>query len=202
MSALKSESQRPQSPIRFDLGYLVVLAICLLAIWPFIGRASLPQETDAELHIFRLAELSYLVRGGVFYPRWAPNFYHGYGYPIFNYYAPLTYYVGLLFEWLPGLDAVAGVKAVFVLGLLGAGFGMYGFVRDNWGRPAGYVAAAVYIYAPYVQYVDPIARGALAEAFSLGVFPLALWALDRLRRRHPRTLGDGRFAHRRCYSEP
>ena len=182
MSALKSESQRPQSPIRFDLGYLVVLAICLLAIWPFIGRASLPQETDAELHIFRLAELSYLVRGGVFYPRWAPNFYHGYGYPIFNYYAPLTYYVGLLFEWLPGLDAVAGVKAVFVLGLLGAGFGMYGFVRDNWGRPAGYVAAAVYIYAPYVQYVDPIARGALAEAFSLGVFPLALWALDRLRR--------------------
>ncbi len=176
----QSAIRNPQSEIT---GYLIVLAICLLAIWPFIGRASLPQETDAELHIFRLAELSYLVRGGEFYPRWAPNFYHGYGYPIFNYYAPLTYYVGLLFEALPGLDAVAGVKAVFVLGLLGAGFGMYGFVRDNWGRPAGYVAAAVYVYAPYVQYIDPIARGALAEAFSLGVFPLALWALDRLRRK-------------------
>lgn len=167
---------------RIDPGYLVVLAICLLALWPFIGRASLPQETDAELHIFRLAELSFLVRGGEFYPRWAPNFYHGYGYPIFNYYAPLSYYVGLIFELLPGLDAVAGVKAVFVLGLLGAGFGMYGFVRDNWGRPSGYLAAAVYLYAPYVQYVDPIARGALAEAFSLGIFPLALWGLDRLRR--------------------
>jgi len=176
----KSAIRNPKSEI---FGYLVVLAICLLALWPFIGRASLPQETDAELHIFRLAELSYLVRGGEFYPRWAPNFYHGYGYPIFNYYAPLTYYVGLLFEGLPGLDAVAGVKAVFVLGLLGAGFGMYGFVRDNWGRPAGYVATAVYVYAPYVQYIDPIARGALAEAFSLGVFPLALWALDRLRRK-------------------
>ncbi|WP_420631960.1 6-pyruvoyl-tetrahydropterin synthase-related protein [Candidatus Leptofilum sp.] len=167
---------------RIDPGYWVVLVICLLALWPFIGRASLPQETDAELHIFRLLELSTLVRGGEFYPRWAPNFYHGYGYPIFNYYAPLTYYVGLIFELMPGLDAVAGVKAVFVLGLLGAGFGMYGFVRDNWGRPSGYLAAAVYVYAPYVQYVDPIARGALAEAFSLGVFPLALWALDRLRR--------------------
>ncbi|MAT96484.1 MAG: hypothetical protein CL608_05015 [Anaerolineaceae bacterium] len=167
---------------RIDPGYWVVLAICLLAVWPFIGRASLPQQTDAELHIFRLAELSFLVRGGEFYPRWAPNFYHGYGYPIFNYYAPLSYYVGLVFELLPGLDAVAGVKAVFVLGLLGAGFGMYGFVRDNWGRPSGYLAAAVYVYAPYVQYVDPVARGALAEAFSLGVFPLALWALDRLRR--------------------
>ncbi len=170
-------------PVRVDPGYLIVLAICLLALWPFIGRASLPQETDAELHIFRLLELSTLVRGGEFYPRWAPDFYHGYGYPIFNYYAPLTYYVGLLFELLPWMDTVAGVKAVFVLGLLGAGFGMYGFVRDNWGRPAGYVATAVYLYAPYVQYIDPIARGALAESFSLGVFPLALWALDRLRRR-------------------
>lgn len=167
---------------KYDPGYLVVLVICLLALWPFIGRASLPQETDAELHIFRLAELSFLVRGGEFYPRWAPNFYHGYGYPIFNYYAPLTYYIGLIFELMPVLDAVDGVKAVFVLGLLGAGFGMYGFVRDNWGRPSGYLAAALYVYAPYVQYVDPIARGALAESFSLGVFPLALWALDRLRR--------------------
>ena len=118
-----------------DPGYLIVLVICLLAIWPFIDHASLPQETDAELHIFRLAELSFLVRGGELYPRWAPNFYHGYGYPIFNYYAPLTYYVGLLFELLPGVGAVGGVKAVFVLGLLGAGFGMYGFVRNNWGRP-------------------------------------------------------------------
>jgi len=182
MSSPKSVSAKANAPFRFDPGFFVVLAICLLALWPFIGRASLPQETDAELHIFRLAELSYLVRGGILYPRWAPNFYHGYGYPIFNYYAPLTYYVGLLFEGLPWLDAVAGVKAVFVLGLLGAGLGMYGFVRDNWGRLAGYVAAAVYVSAPYVQYVDPIARGALAEAFSLGVFPLALWALDRLRR--------------------
>jgi hypothetical protein len=180
----RKKTQRSPRSLRlnFDPGYLVVLLICLLALWPFIGRVSLPQETDAELHIFRLLELSNLVRGGEFYPRWAPNFYHGYGYPIFNYYAPLTYYVGLAFELLPGLDAVAGVKAVFVLGLLGAAFGMYGFVRDNWGRPSGYLAAAVYVYAPYVQYVDPIARGALAEAFSLGVFPLALWGLDRLRR--------------------
>jgi len=168
---------------RVDPGFLVVLAISLVAIWPFIGRASLPQETDAELHIFRLQELSYLVRGGEFYPRWAPNFYHGYGYPIFNYYAPLTYYLGLVVELMPGLGPVAGVKAVFVLGLLAAALGMYGFVRDNWGRSAGYVAAAAYVYAPYVQFIDPHARGVLAESFSLGAFPLALWALDRLRRR-------------------
>jgi hypothetical protein len=167
---------------RLDSGYLLVLLIALIAIWPFISRASLPQETDAELHIFRLMELGYLVAGGEWYPRWAPDFYHGYGYPIFNYYAPLAYYAGLPVERMPWFDAVDGVKFVFVLGLLLAAIGVYGFVRDNWGRPAGYVATAVYLYAPYVQFIDPHARGVLAESFSLGLMPLALWALDRWRR--------------------
>lgn len=167
---------------RFDPGFLLVLLIALIAIWPFISRASLPQETDAELHIFRLMELGYLVAGGEWYPRWAPNFYHGHGYPIFNYYAPLAYYAGLPIERLPWFDAVDGVKFVFVLSLLLAAVGVYGFVRDNWGRPAGYVATAVYLYAPYVQFIDPHARGVLAETFALGLMPMALWALDRWRR--------------------
>ena len=167
----------------FDPGYLVVLLICWLAVWPLISRASLPEGTDAELHIFRLHELSYLIRGGEFYPRWAPNFYHGYGYPIFNYYAPLTYYLALPLELLPSVDAVAATKVVLVAGMLAAGLGMYGYGRDSWGRRAGFVAAALYVYSPYLQYIDPHIRGALPEAFSFGVFPLALWALDRLRRR-------------------
>ncbi len=167
---------------RIDPGFVLVLAISFIAIWPFISRASLPEGTDAELHIFRLAELSYLLRGGEIFPRWAPNFYHGFGYPIFNYYAPLTYYLGVLPELTPWADAVAAVKVVFILGMLLAGFGMYGFVRDNWGRRAGFVAAAVFLYAPYIQYIDPVVRGVLPESFSFGVFAVGMWALDRLRR--------------------
>ncbi|MCB9433700.1 MAG: hypothetical protein H6668_17155 [Ardenticatenaceae bacterium] len=165
-----------------DPGFGLVVAIAFIALWPFLHITSLPQGTDAELHIFRLVELSQLVRGGELYPRWAPDFYHGYGYPIFNYYAPLTYYVGLLVELLPRLDAVDGVKFVLVLGLLLAAIGMYGFVRDNWGRRAGLVATAVYLYAPYLQYVDPHVRGVAPETFSFGIFAIALWSLDRLGR--------------------
>lgn len=161
-------------------GYLIILSICLVAIWPFLTHAGLPRATDAELHIFRLAELGRLVRGGVLYPRWAPNFYFGYGYPIFNYYAPLAYYAGLPLELLPAVDAVQAVKAVFVFSLLAGALGMFGFVRTLWGRSAAFVAAAAYVYAPYIQYVDPHARGDLAEALSFGLFPLALWFLSRL----------------------
>lgn len=167
----------------FDPGFLVVLLICLLAVWPLVSRASLPEGTDAELHIFRLHELSYLIRGGEFYPRWAPNFYHGYGYPIFNYYAPLAYYLALPLELLPTVDAVLASKMVLVGGMLLAGLGIYGFTRDNWGRGAGYVAAALYVYSPYLQYIDPHIRGVIPETLSFGIFPLALWAMDRLRQR-------------------
>lgn len=171
---------------RVDPGLFVVLAICLLALWPFLSRPGLPLETDAELHIFRLAELSRLVRAGELFPRWAPNFYYGYGYPIFNYYAPLTYYLGLGIDLMPVLGPVHAVKALFILGLVGAGIGIYGYVRDLWGRAAGLVSAAAYVYAPYVLFVDPHARGDLAESFSFALFPLALWAMDRLRTR-PRS---------------
>ena len=102
---------RPKrEPFRVDPGLFVALIICTLAIWPFVSRSSLPQATDAELHIFRVAELGRLVRDGESYPRWAPNFYYGYGYPIFNYYAPLSYYVALMADLLPVWDAVDGAK--------------------------------------------------------------------------------------------
>lgn len=166
-----------------DRGYWIVLAICFLAIWPFLKNGSLPHDTDAELHIFRLAELHRMWEGGAYYPRWAANFYYGFGYPIFNYYAPLTYYIGLVFMLLPGVGAVAAIKLVFIVGIVGAGISMYSFVRDGWGKSAGFVAAASYIYAPYILYVDPHARGVVPETFSFATFPLALVLLNRLRQR-------------------
>jgi hypothetical protein len=160
---------------------ILALGLSLLAAWPFVLRASLPRETDAELHVFRAAELGYALRAGALYPRWAPDFYYGYGYPIFNYYAPLTYYLANLLSLLIPGAIVFGVRAVFVLGFLCAGLGTYGAGHRLWGARGGLIAAACYLFAPYVHYVDPHARGDLAEFFALGLGPLALWALMALR---------------------
>lgn len=166
-----------------ELGYLFLVLLLVAAVaWPFLSRAGLPRQTDAELHVFRLAELARLVSGGEVYPRWAPHFYFGYGYPIFNYYAPLAYYLGLPLALAPNLGPVAGAKFVFVLTYLAGALGMYGFVRSGWGRNAGVIAVASYLFAPYLQYIDPHARGDLAEFLSFGLFPVALWTVDNLRR--------------------
>lgn len=165
---------------RLDRGLLVALALALVASGPFLTRPGLPRQTDAELHVFRAAELGHALRGGAFYPRWAPDFYYGYGYPIFNYYAPLTYYLANLFDLLPGVDIVGGVKAVSVLGLALASVGAYLLGRELFGSAAGVLTAAAFTFAPYVVLIDPHARGDLAEHFAICLLPLTFYAFRRL----------------------
>src|SRR5512137_3065214 len=156
------KSQSPNLQARFILTVALLLALTALAAGPFLTRPGLPRDTDAELHVFRAAQLGEALRGGAGYVRWAPDLWYGYGYPIFNYYSPLTYYLANLLTSF-GLDIVNAVKAVFILGLLGAAAGMYVLVRGNWGERAGSLAAAAYVFSPYVLFIDPHMRGDLAE---------------------------------------
>ncbi len=175
-----------------DWGLVLVVALGLIAAWPFLARPGLPHDTDAELHIYRAAELGHLLRAGAFYPRWAPDLYLGYGYPIFNYYAPFTYYLANLFDLLPGVDVVGGVKAVFVLGLVLASLGAYLLGREvSCDAAAGLIAAASFTFAPYVVFIDPHARGDLAEHFAICLLPLTFYFFCRLLRNR---VGRGVFA--------
>ena len=71
------------------------------------------------LHVYRTFELDRAWREGVLFPRIAPDFAYGYGYPIFNYYAPLFYYLVEIPHRL-GLEIELAFKlvvfATFVLG--------------------------------------------------------------------------------------
>src|SRR5882672_11297865 len=98
-----------------DPGLLVVLALATLALWPLVTRASLPTMTDAEMHVYRAAEIASSIRQGELYPRWAADFYYGYGYPVFDFYSPLTYHLAAYYGLLTGLGPVAGTKFVLVL---------------------------------------------------------------------------------------
>lgn len=136
--------------------------------------------TDAELHIIRIAEVGYSLRAGNLYPRWAPNFYHGHGYPIFNYYAPLTYHLG---AWLTGMQpehAVRGAWWLFVLAHILGALGAYLLGREFGGQGGGLLGAAVFAFSPYILLINPHLRGDLAEVFAVALFPWALWSWERL----------------------
>lgn len=162
---------------------MVVLVATTLATWPFWVRPSLPTGTDAEIHVFRAAQVEQAIRSGVLYPRWAPDFYYGNGYPIFNYYAPLAYHLAAYFSMVSGLGVVAGTKFVLLLAAyLGAG-GMYLFVRNRWGASQAMVGGVAWSFSPYILFLEPHARGEVAETLAIGISPILFWSFDCVRRK-------------------
>jgi hypothetical protein len=163
-----------------DPGLAVVLLVATLAAWPLLTRASMPPFTDAHSHIFRTYEILTAWREGILYPRWAPDFYFGYGYPVFDYYSTLSYYLAAAYGWFFG--PVAGVKFALVLTTYLAAAGVYVFARDEWGAAPAIVSAAVFVFTPYIVLVEPIQRGGLPEALAVALAPWVLWSFTRLAR--------------------
>ena len=121
--------------------WLGVGAIVLAALVPLCsGR--LPLSTDGPDHLFRIVDLDLALRQGLFWPRFAPDLLYGYGYPVFNYYAPPIYYIGVGLHAL-GLDYVPALLVILGASLLVGALGIFKATEAHFGAGAGYVAAAV-----------------------------------------------------------
>ncbi|HQM15052.1 MAG TPA: hypothetical protein PK832_11455, partial [Anaerolineae bacterium] len=90
------QQQRPPSQFqrleRLALPLTLVAAL-LPAVQPLL-QGRLPRF-DAVFHLYRLAQLERALLHGRLFPRWFPDLGLGYGFPLFNYYAPLSYYLAL-----------------------------------------------------------------------------------------------------------
>jgi hypothetical protein len=156
---------------------LAVAALAILAAQPLL-RPAITCSHDGNLYFLRLVEADHLVRHGHLYPRWAPDMAYGYGYPLFNFYAPLSWIVAETFHLL-GLSLMMAWNATLILCLLACGWFAYLLARDWMPELGALVAAAAYLLAPYVLY-DVYFRGNLAESVALPLLPLALWSFGRL----------------------
>jgi hypothetical protein len=164
---------------------LSIAALCLVAVRPWFRLEPVCSD-DFAFHLLRLVQLDALLRQGVLYSRWAPDMALGYGYPFFNFYAPLSYYAPAAFS-LVGLGLQAALIAAFALAPIGAGLAAYLLARDHFSPRSSLVGAVAYAYAPYLAY-DALFRANLAETLAWVFLPLSLWAMGRLGRR-----GDRRY---------
>jgi len=158
---------------------VTILALSLVALEAIL-QPSLPCSDDAAFHLLRLTQLDHLLRQGVFFSRWAPDMAQGYGFPFFNFYAPLSYYLAEAVSLLVG-NLNLGMRITFALGVFLAGLSAYRLSRDHFSRPAAIVTAVAYMYAPYFAY-DILFRGNLAESVAWMFLPLSLWTMGRLAR--------------------
>jgi hypothetical protein len=157
----------------FDPYLWLTLLLSLPVIGPLLQPGYFWGAHDARHSVYFLHQFDRAIQDGVWYPRWAPDFAFGYGYPFFNIYGPLSSYLGEALH-LAGLDIVTAVKTVFGLAAVLAGLAMYLFVRRLFGRPAGLIAALTYVYIPYHLF-DLYVRAALAESVGFVFVPLVLW---------------------------
>ncbi|OQY29885.1 MAG: hypothetical protein B6243_10865 [Anaerolineaceae bacterium 4572_5.2] len=156
----------------------ILLAFSIFAWGPLLTPAYFFNAHDARHSIFYLVEFDQTLRDGFLWPRWSPDFAFGYGYPLFNIYAPLAIYMAEVVH-LPGAPMIAAVKTIYILSTIGAGLAMYGFTRRLFGAKAGLLAGMVYMFAPF-HLLEIYVRSAYAEYVSLMWLPLVLWAFTEL----------------------
>jgi hypothetical protein len=169
-------------------GYALLIVLLSIFAWaPLVGPAYFLNAHDAPHSIFFLNQFDQALRDGVLYPRWGVDFALGYGYPLFNIYSTLAFYVAEVFHLL-GASLTGAIKLTYVVAFVLSGLTMYAFGKRVLGAQAGVVAAVVYMYAPY-RLLDIYVRSAFAEFCALSFLPLILLLFyDLLQRPSPRRV--------------
>lgn len=155
---------------------LLVIVFSLPAFADNLQKGYFPMHDD--LQVMRQLVMDKCFRDGQIPCRWSEDMGYGYGYPIFNYYPPLPYYIGEIFRVF-NIQFVDIVKILFVLSFLVSGIGMFLLAKEFWGKLGGLISAVFYIYAPY-HAVDVYVRGAMNETWALSLFPYIFWLIYKL----------------------
>lgn len=135
-------------------------------------------EFHDNTQVVRVYEMGKMLMQGTFPVRWVPDLGYGYGYPIFNFYAPFSYYVGGIFNIL-GFDALISTKLMFFVGIILAPLIMYFSLRQIFDERASLVGAVIYAYFPY-HAVNIFVRGAVSEFYAYSFLPLVFLGAAKL----------------------
>jgi GT2 family glycosyltransferase len=162
-------------------GSLIPISLLILLIFPTFSKLFQPGffPMQDDLQAFRVYEMDKCFTDLQIPCRWVPDAGYQYGYPQFNFYPPLPYYLGAVLHRV-GIQYIDSVKILFILGYILSAITMYVLVtevlKDRW---SGFIAALAYSYIPY-KAVEVYVRGALSEFWAQIFFPLILWAIYRL----------------------
>jgi hypothetical protein len=160
-------------------GWISLGLISAIVVQPLL--AATPRGDDVLLHYYRIPVIESLLRQGVLFSRWSPDLVFGYGYPLFNFYPPLSAYGLAAAYWLSGQNALLAWNLASGLILIVTGLGMFLLGRRLFGVIGGVFAAAAYVLSPHVLY-QTFHRGSLSNALALAWLPFALLALVDLAR--------------------
>lgn len=159
---------------KYGLEIILVIMASLIA-WPLLIPGYFSHHDD--LQVMRIFEMRRCFSDLQIPCRWVPDMGYGNGYPLFNYYNPLPYYIGVLFSYIFGY--IISAKILFLIPIILSALSMYLLAREIFGRQAAILAAILFQYAPY-KALDLYVRGALAESFALSIAPFCFFFALRI----------------------
>lgn len=159
-----------------NINLFVYLILSIFAVLPLLSNGFFSMHDDTQ--VARVFEMGKSLSSGMFPVRWVEDLGYGFGYPIFNFYSVLPYYIGG-FLTVGGVDSLIATKIVFVLGIILSGVSMFYFVKGFFGKNAALVASIVYLYFPY-HAVNIYVRGDLAELTAYIFLPLIFLGLYKI----------------------
>lgn len=164
---------------RLFVNYWFLIVVGILSFGAFlplfrIGFFTMHDDTQPT----RVYQMAKALKDGQFPVRWVEDLGYGFGYPIFNFYAPLPYYIGGFFD-LVGFSSLVATKIMFGLGIFLSGITMYFLGQKIWGQWGGMICGLFYIYAPY-HAVDVYVRGAVGEFWAMVFLPLVFLGIYKI----------------------
>jgi hypothetical protein len=174
--------------------FILIIILSGFIIWPVFVSGYFSHHDD--LQIMRIFEMRKCFTDFQIPCRWVPDMGYGNGYPLFNFYGVLPYYVGAIASYLLGF--IGAAKLLFLLPLVFGGIGMYLLAKELFGKTPGLVGAALYLLAPY-RALDAYVRGAIGESFALALIPFVFYFFLKLIKSQekkyflPATLATGLF---------
>ncbi len=157
--------------IRWFIIVFELLLVTVLSFWalkPLLVKGYFPMHDDTQPA--RIFEMAKALKEGQFPVRWVGDLGYGAGYPLFNFYAPLPYYLGAIF-YLSGFSAITSAKIIFGLSIIMSSIFMFLFLKKVVGSATGVAGSVLYLYAPY-HAVNIYVRGALGESYAYAFIPL------------------------------
>ena len=154
---------------------ILIVSLGLFISWPLFVPGYFSHHDD--LQIMRIFEMRKCFSDLQIPCRWVPDMGYGNGFPLFNFYGPLPYYLGAIISYFGGY--IFSAKLLFFLAMALGGITMYFLVKEFTDKNSALAASALFIFAPY-RALDAYARGALSELFAISLIPLVLFLFQRL----------------------
>lgn len=131
-----------------------------------------------DQHIARLYLLFEGIKQGQLFPRWVDMLGFGFGYPLFNFYPPLIYYIAAGFH-VAGFSLIWSIKLMIITGFITAALGIYLLIKQIIGKRPAFLGAVIYTYFFY-HSITVYVRGALAEFFSMSILPFVFLGIYKI----------------------